>query len=797
MECRGGPCFPGGQILMTEPIRKPSPPNSVPEEDLSLHENFSPAIAENGLIRQLPADEVPENAFAWMDDPSTRLDIVQDLVKIRQAEKAEQSRHKQTEKEPVNVTFPAEKGALSPSSEGTTVEILPHEGENARKAEQRDKKEKTDLIPSSLSPAGEGNGSPFPLEEEDRGQEPRDERENQLFAGGAPTENLPAIPNVTQTLPALPVLDAAGQTTRLGKTRRKKKRKEKTVRRPVADQPNAAMPTIDKAGLASVAEVPPNSPQTPPRPARPKRHRWGWLLALLLVAFLMIIGGVVPVENIPVLRRIAYAMGFSKDATQRISFLRALLAWTDKTLGLNGKLSPWPGGALLADGAAFPAADADVNNPEIAAGLQAQMARASGDTRLIDMRALNDLQRKQGRALDGISGTVLPEPGREEADLAAVLRDDQVTARTEANRDTGEVFFGSDTSAVNRHFQDGFDSSKMLTKIKNPYITDGHPIDWTQRTARQLLNGPGGLGVLNKELQYGAAAWPVGDTEVGDKKPYRDLYHAWITSRMSKYTSNIWLKKSLAGSSFLNAEIPQTASTGLKMGGIFIDSDSLQTDQEGWKQYLEFEEKCRQEMTRGGGKEVSDAVNDFNDLFYSWSGSKAEQNNIRNFGFPTTCEKIKNSTYFETYQNNLKRITNLCKQAKSGYDKLRNTCYLDSFAGQCNDTTFEHTFVNRWNYFKNEVCKEPTDCNTVPEEQKEACNAENEALLALRQTWEGTETTQGEASKTEARLLEAVGGDSPHFPAATRDKNTGAISAENVEDAVEYGLGKNSANFSN
>ena len=36
--------------LMSE--NKPTPPNSVPEEDLSLHEDFAPIIAENGLIRQ-------------------------------------------------------------------------------------------------------------------------------------------------------------------------------------------------------------------------------------------------------------------------------------------------------------------------------------------------------------------------------------------------------------------------------------------------------------------------------------------------------------------------------------------------------------------------------------------------------------------------------------------------------------------------------------------------------------------------------------------------------------------------
>ena len=63
--------------------KPPKPPNSVPEEDLNLHEDFSPIIAENGLIRQPKAPEVNEESLpAFL----TRLDTLQDLVQLRHAE---------------------------------------------------------------------------------------------------------------------------------------------------------------------------------------------------------------------------------------------------------------------------------------------------------------------------------------------------------------------------------------------------------------------------------------------------------------------------------------------------------------------------------------------------------------------------------------------------------------------------------------------------------------------------------------------------------------------------------------
>lgn len=736
---------------MTEPIRKPNPPNFVPEEDLNLHENFAPAIAENGRIRQLSPDEIPADAFAWMDDPSTRFDTVQDLVAIRRAEKQEAQLAQQTPTQPVAQPLQQESpGVVQETNERATTA----QPEVAAQPEVTD-------VPSV--PA-----------------------------------LLPAKETATQNLPALPVLAAAGETTRLGKTRRKKK-KRKTVRMPAVLSPQEK--TAEKPGEVAPAGVPPQTPPDP-TPARPKRRRWGWALLLLLLGFFIIVGGVVPVENIPVLRSIAHAMGFDKNTTRHISFLRALLAWTDKSLGLNGKVFPWPSAdTLLAQG--MKGANGGEDDSEFEMSWQASLERASGDTRLIDIRALNALQREQGRTLDGISGTVVAEPGREDETLAAVLRDDQVTARTEANIDKGEVFFGSDNSAVSRRFEDGYDSSKMLTKIKNPYITDGKPIDWTQRTAWQLMNAGGGLIGASKDLQYGAAIWQVTPDNIGNTKPHQDLYHAWITSRMAKYTTNIWLKKSLADSSFLNAEIPTTASTGLKMGGVMIDSDSLQEDQESWKEYMEYEEKCRKELTEGGGKEVSSAIDEFNNLFSSWPGSSAAQN----FGFPEHCEEVVGSDVDPAvvaarraqYSAHLNAILEQCRKANQAYDKLYTACNMRVRKGKCSGE-FREQFNARWDTFTS-VCAIPNTC-----EQQAAAAAQAGQSFdkeACNRAWQAArEAAEKDAQQTENKLIDTVGGAKDYFPqmiwGVTYDSDGNVTEwggQENLDETMHLWFNENKANF--
>ena len=66
----------------------------VPEEDLNLHEDFQPIIAENGLIRP-QKQEIPDDFTVLPDATFTRMDVVQDLVEIRSAQ--QKAKEKATE----------------------------------------------------------------------------------------------------------------------------------------------------------------------------------------------------------------------------------------------------------------------------------------------------------------------------------------------------------------------------------------------------------------------------------------------------------------------------------------------------------------------------------------------------------------------------------------------------------------------------------------------------------------------------------------------------------------------------
>ena len=128
--------------------------------------------------------------------------------------------------------------------------------------------------------------------------------------------------------------------------------------------------------------------------------------------------------------------------------------------------------------------------------------------------------------------------------------------------------------------------------MSNPYIVNGKPIDWMTNAAQRMMQANTGLSGLNKELSSVQVNWGGVVQDKGPQKPHRDLYHAWITSRMAKHTQNVMLKKALAEAGFWDGEIPTSAS-GLMFGGLQIDIDSLQEDQESWDEYLKFEKQCK------------------------------------------------------------------------------------------------------------------------------------------------------------------------------------------------------------
>ena len=601
--------------------KKPKPPNSVPEEDLSLHENFAPIIAENGLIRQPVKPPT--------SDTITVSDTVQDLVELRQAEKKAKTLPPQP--------FPQE-----------LTEQVPPEHSFAISGEAKPQVD--------LSQGEEKVSAPEPK------TETKTKRRKHTFL----KRLRQARPKKQSAKKAVPSLETVPQVV--------PPEGLKPVALPEELKPVApVVPVAPPEQLQPVAPVVP-PPQKPPKPQQPKpsRRRWLWVLGIICFLFLGGISSWVPVGRIPLLRNLAYAMGFTPDDTARISFLRALLTWTDKTIGLPGNWSDDPSRISLFAGRSRTGAGKNAGDENDAAGLNVRMDRDSGQTSLINIGALHKLQREKGRALDSVRGAVMPGPGQAEAQAdPAQLRDDRVVVRTESNRVQSDVYFGTDADAVGRAAQDGYDSSKTLAKVKNPHIADGKPIDWLLNTTQRLMQTNNPLGGKNRQLEGTRVSWGDSMESLGDKKDRKDLYRAWITSRMAKYTSNLMLKKSLADVGFLGAELPTMASMTLG-GGMQIDGSSFQEDQEGWKEYLEFERKCKETLNKmfdDNDGEINNTLKNFQKLYDDKNPSLV---------YPANCYEMRQASAGakSNFVSQMETVRDSCKKIRAGYESLESDCMM-------------------------------------------------------------------------------------------------------------------------
>lgn len=456
-------------------------------------------------------------------------------------------------------------------------------------------------------------------------------------------------------------------------------------------KPSGPVPALADKSPKQPAVPPKNPPPPDPSSALKRTRLWKWGLFMALFLFLGVISGVVPVEKVPGLRNLAYAMGLDKDDTEHMSFLQALLAWTDQTVGLPGN---WADELVAKRGGKT--SGSDEKEDGLFRGLN-NFDRASGQTSLIDMKALNALQSKRGQTPDKVRSAVQVPPGREEADVGpAVLRNGDVNVRTEANRKQGEVFFGNEPTAINRDAKDGYDSVKTLAKIKNPHIAGGKPIDWLLTTTQQAMRTNSPVGGLNRQLRGIHVSWGQGIASLGEKKEHRDLYYAWITSRMGDRTPNILLKKRLVDVGFSGAELPSTAST-VVTGGVEIDAASFQEDQEAWKEYLEFERKCK-EAFNTAGQRISNRIEEVNKLF----------NSKEAWDFPANCYEALNTSVSyanSNFRSSVGKIQSYCAQINADYKILENQCYVQvNRAPKVCDAAIIDKYGNDWTSFSGSWC---------------------------------------------------------------------------------------------
>ena len=423
------------------------------------------------------------------------------------------------------------------------------------------------------------------------------------------------------------------------------------------------------------------------------RSKKAWAAAVLCL--LLFLGtAVVPVGKIPFLRSLAEAMGYSTEEAQSLSFLKALLSWNEHAKRVQGEADgPDASGVFGKDGGFLASQDRLIKEK---------------DSRLFNMRAVNAALAQQGKATDKIAGAHYTVRTGDEDPSAAAARIRGTAANTQANAQTpSEVFFGTDSSSVQRNPQDGFNSVDSLKKIANPHIAGSGNMDWMDRLVDKAVLTDPDLQSISKKLDTGGMLSQLAPiTDIGRHKAQRDMYYAWMTGRTANRTPNIVLKKTLAAAGFDGSSMPKRVFDSSGFSGIGITSDAVVGDLDNIKLRIEKEEECNQALETSGEKLT-------NQLEEAKSGI-----NMLAGAFPKTCDDIDGN-----FTNRLSVLRNQCEQVKLAYNDLRTSCGVAIKAGR-EGTCTTNNLQGRYDQYAAYCTEEKQKCAALgtPEEQA-ACLA--------------------------------------------------------------------------
>ena len=400
---------------------------------------------------------------------------------------------------------------------------------------------------------------------------------------------------------------------------------------------------------AAIAPGVPSTSGVPPTPARPVARPWYrsnrlWSLVAVILC-LWGVGTMVPVGKIPFLRNLAYAMGFSPDEANRLSFLKALLSWKDEDRRQR---------ALAAEGNEF-----SVFN---SGGFESLSADAS-KSKLINVRSVNAALARRGKQGDDLAGSYNAAPGEEDAvnKPGVVLKENAFSADTQANNtQNSEVFFGADSSAVQRGKQDAYNSVNMLKKLNNKPVAGASAQDWLDRLVDKGIREEANLDEVQKSLDAtNSVRAQFGDTKkLGDTRAKRDMYYAWLTGRAARRTPQPVLKKTLASAGWDGADMPRSVFSASGFSGVAISSDDVVADVESVKKFMELDEKCRNAI-KNGSADAPDLEQEALPRIQALAGS-----------FPSTCGDRANSSF----NNTLQALANTCNQVSRSFERVKREC---------------------------------------------------------------------------------------------------------------------------
>lgn len=496
---------------------------------------------------------------------------------------------------------------------------------------------------------------------------------------------------------------------------------EKTPQQPPRSQQVPAR-TAEKQPRPAPSAQPPEKNLAPDTDKRWMRSKKVWT-AVLLLFLLGIITGVVPAGKIPLLRNLAWAMGYSPDETQSISFLKALLTWNEHSQLMNGELDdPEETGVFGKDGGIISAH---------------QRLEKDKDSSLFNLRAVNAFLLKQGKRADALAGAYYTVD-TQEGDMSPAARITGNSAKTQANEAMpSEVFFGTESSgALPRNPKDGYNSVDSLKKIANPHISGASPTDWFGQMMDKAFLTDTDLQSIVKELNAQGGMTPLSLLDdAGRYKAQRDMYYAWLTSRTATRVSDIMLKKTLAGAGFNGAEIPRKVFDSSMSSGIGLTSDAVVGDLDNIKLRLKKEEECNNALNTSGENLV-------NQLEAAKSGISSLSGS-----FPRTCDDVNGD-----FPNRLAVLRNQCEQVKRAYADLKNSCGVAVKAGR-EGTCTTNNLQGRYDQYANYCTEEKQKCASLTDPQ-----AQQDCLAAIKKAADYNEGDCYGGGCSETGISRLVGG---------------------------------------
>ena len=407
------------------------------------------------------------------------------------------------------------------------------------------------------------------------------------------------------------------------------------------------------------------------------KRAWTVLVVLLFLSYFFT---AIPVEKVPLLRNLAYVMGFTREETKTFSFLKTLLTFPQHYKAHRAEKEDWER-TRKSSAAAIAASTED-----------ALLYKAQ----LINFKQSSQGANPQGQDSDELHKVRQANTARDSrvVALASVLRDDPAATQTAQKTAGSEVFFGTQEGIIPRDPTAGFDTTQNLSDLPSPGVVDSHKTDKLLEAAESFYARTTNIDFQNKLTEHtiGSRTMLQDLSSPDDKKPRVDVVYAWLTSRAAKRTENKMLKKTLAAAGFLGADLTRpmllTALDGT--GTMAVDPRQIDVDISVAKERVEREEKCTNYLTDGAYQ--SEIIEFWQNTINGDNGYLKKVWNSMDNLLNATCDTYQDK--ISVFNNNMNDLSDKCQTLNSSYGTVQTACQITVKSGKCDNSSIRNDFTN-------------------------------------------------------------------------------------------------------